>query len=131
MKTCFFKYLIIAPTEEGRGYDLGLYRCVEKYLIEQGVTEVTLNKVTRVPMWKTLGFRSTTSNQNEAGVNWVGSMEGRTPQYDGPPRGIVEVPVRIVVSDDDPSSEDHLFAWYRADNGAAVAKGRLTIKEIG
>lgn len=115
---CIIKYLSVTPVEQHKGYGSGLFKTAQNYIFEHGVTDIVLNSsADATGFWEKMGFEFAAGQMHKT----VMGLEGIEV-----PEEINSVPVRVVTADELPGDEDHLFAWYRKSDGAAVAKLRLT-----
>lgn len=115
---CLIKSLGVTPAERGKGYGTLLFKRVRSYIAERGVSKIILEAdPDAVVFWEKMGF----SRSGDLFESIIIQQE-----HVHIPEELNEVPVRVVPSDHEPGTEDHLFAWYRKSDGAAVAKIRIT-----
>ena len=110
----------VTPTEQNKGYGTALVLRLINYLILLKVVNIAAENVIAPGFFESLGFSPTTNEKY-----WI--KEGIEPNANGVPGELFETDIRIVRDDYWPDRANHLIAWYRKSDGAAVAKVRIRI----
>lgn len=127
---CYIKSISVRRDERSKGYGTAIFQTIENYLADKGVDTIFLTYTDESRgFWEAMGFRPQQKAETDRKILHKDSLmekERVTRAKVDVPNELFAVDVRVVPIDSDPGEYDHLFAWYRKSDGAAVAKARVT-----